>query len=158
METEHLKCCPFCGGKAAMKTGKDPLDGVRNYYRVYCTECGAQGKMFLDGVAVDKPDHLVTPKEAAEQAATAWNQQSVPRWFNVANDFLDVYVLAEKTIAVIDELRENYFSENYEGIKKHERDLLRNYDRTRVLVDIAHDYAWEANRLAEELNDKLSDY
>lgn len=49
IEVEHLKACPFCGGRAELLTDKHPMNGEYNIYRVRCTGCGIHGKMFLDG-------------------------------------------------------------------------------------------------------------
>lgn len=66
-----IKTCPFCGGRAKLrKQNRTIIDHQtqRNCY-VYCTECDARGKRYLEGNTSD--EHIVARFLAVE----AWNKR-----------------------------------------------------------------------------------
>ncbi len=75
---KHLKSCPFCGGRAKLKTDQFAMNEAYNYYKIFCTECGVSGRMFLDGPTMafnGHPSRIVPPEEAIRRAADAWNHR-----------------------------------------------------------------------------------
>ena len=65
----QLKSCPFCGGKGHLrKKNRTMIDGkTRKNCYVYCVECDARGKRYLE-------DEL-NSREAREKAIEAWNRR-----------------------------------------------------------------------------------
>lgn len=160
VETDHIERCPFCGGNAEIKTDKYPMNDAYNYCKVFCPECGASGRMFLDGETVGFkgiPSRFVTGEEARENAIAEWNKRAGLQVDDIMDDLLEICVQTERAVTVMDELRQDYFAESYEGIKEHSSSLLFYYDRARIFAEVAHDYAWEASQLASALNDKICD-
>lgn len=63
-ETESLKRCPFCGGKALL-CEKDSPYSSKYRYQVICLECHASGEDFWSN----------SPEKAARKAMEAWNRR-----------------------------------------------------------------------------------
>lgn len=154
IETEPLKRCPFCGGKAELRKDPHPLNEAYNRYQVICPECQIARKTFLDGPTMqigDKPAHFITEKEAAGKAAEAWNRRTGPDIMELVDDIYELSIVAEKVEAIADELQQEYFGE-----AEPESSMLNaNYDRGRILSNIVFDYAHRAKEITEALEGKV---
>lgn len=154
IETEQLKCCPFCGGRAKLKTDKFAMNEAYNYYRIFCTECGTSGRMFLDGQTIgfeNCPSRNVPLEEAAGKAAEAWNRRTGPDITELQDDIYELSIVAEKVEAIADELQQEYFGE-----AEPESSMLNaNYDRGRILSNIVFDYAHRTKEITEALEGKV---
>ena len=54
------------------------MNEAYNYYKVFCTECGVSGRMFLDGPTMafnGHPGRIVPPEEAIRKAVDVWNHR-----------------------------------------------------------------------------------
>lgn len=77
--TEHLKCCPFCGGKAELRVAEHPLATGEFMVRVYCTKCHCVSRAYDTGKTMgfrNIPSKYVTLEEAEEKAMETWNERS----------------------------------------------------------------------------------
>lgn len=76
--------------------------------------------------------------------------------FKVSGDLDDLDVMLEKIVVLLNNLDQNYFVDSKED---HEANnalfLLHNYDEARNFVGIAHDYAYDAKELVEQINDSI---
>ena len=59
MMTEKVKHCPFCGGKAYIKTWRDFTTGA-HCYAIMCTQCGC----------------WINDYNILEEAIEAWNKRT----------------------------------------------------------------------------------
>ncbi len=76
--TEHLDCCPFCGGKAELKVIPHPIRDNELVARVSCPDCHCSGNTYMTGKTMDfkgEPGKCITLAEAKEKAAAAWNKR-----------------------------------------------------------------------------------
>lgn len=72
VETEPLRCCPFCGGEPELRVADHPIDENRKVAKVVCLHCNACTSSFSAG------KDFFTGKEtifdvAIKKAARAWN-------------------------------------------------------------------------------------
>lgn len=68
-----LKPCPFCGGKARLRTANIFMD---TGYRVECSTCGINTSLVLPGHYINwhgKEDFDMTDEQAVQEAINAWN-------------------------------------------------------------------------------------
>lgn len=149
-----LKLCPFCGGRAELRKTPHPLNEAYNRYQVVCLECLSAGRLFLDGPTMqigDRPAKVVTEEEAAGKAAEAWNRRTGPDITELQDDIYELSIAIERVEAIADELQQEYFGE-----AEPENCMLKaNYDRGRILSNIAFDYAQRAKGISEALEGKV---
>ena len=160
IETDVLKSCPFCGGKAELKADPHPMNEAYTLYRVVCRDCQITGKVFLEGPTMqtgNEPSGFIAVEEAAKKATEAWNHRACLdiRTIEISDDMLGICIVAERAAAITDELQNNYFGDSSEKMKESVWMLTEYYDRARILSNISHDYAYQTLKLAEALTNKV---
>lgn len=66
----ELKPCPFCGGKASVRSEHDS-DGFGNFHYVACGSCGAKSRYHFAGSGNDCPQHY-------SEVRASWNMRFEP--------------------------------------------------------------------------------
>lgn len=72
IETEPLRCCPFCDGEPELRVSEHPIDESRKVAKVVCLQCNAGTSSFSTGKDFFTGKET-TLDEAIKKAARAWN-------------------------------------------------------------------------------------
>ena len=72
IETEPLRCCPFCGSEPELRVSEHPIDENRKVAKVVCLQCNAGTSSFSTGKDFFTGKET-TLDEAIKKAARAWN-------------------------------------------------------------------------------------
>lgn len=75
----ELKPCPFCGGKAAIKTSSNSVDHCglfSQFHSVQCLKCGATTASTYKSEFRRDADEFIVIRDGYKEAATYWNRRN----------------------------------------------------------------------------------
>lgn len=94
---------------------------------------------------------MVTETQTESVALAAAKEQLM----NISSELLNLSVMLERAKVATDSVYDYFGYRKEVHEKNHGRDLLRDYDNTRVFTGIANEYVYDALQLTDKIMDSI---